>query len=285
MEKSFGEILTEAVEVFKKTAPDLLKILGVWLGGFIIVATALLTTVGMDFIKNVNDSQYVQNYLAASSVNLGLVVGGIFLFLFVLSYVCYCCGILVIRNYLVGIKDALKETFFKSFGKFCKLFFALLLMGIVYFIIIAAGIALPFFIIPSQYAIFTLFVIIPVVLLSIVLFTPFSFTVFYGMLCLETSFSNILSDSIRLGFKRFFKIIAYMFLISLICGLPVSMILSILTYVFHALHLEVIGHIVAFAGQIAVGFFSACFLTIFYLDIAGLTGATVEEITMDQNPQ
>lgn len=283
MEKSFSEILTESFAVFKKSIPFFLKILGVCIGGVGLSIIAILLTLGTPFIKNIDNSAYVQNYLSSTSGTTGLFITIIFFFLFVLSYVCYCSTILVVRNHVMGKEDSLKALFIESLRKFWKVFLTWVIIVVLLLILMSAEMALPFVIFTTKHAALALIVAIPLIFITILAILPPCFTVFYGILCSEGRFLTVLKESTRLGFQKWLKIVIYTVLIMLICSLPLGMIMGSLFYVFQMVNMMILGNVLSFVLQIIIGIFSACFFTVFYLDISGTTAK--EDLPVPTMPQ
>jgi len=279
MEKTFDQIFRETFTVLKKSISGILKVFGICFGGTVLVSLAAAAVLGMAFVKNINDSDYIQGYLQTASVSVGLFVMLAFLFLFVLYYISYCCTVLIIRNNALGYQESFKATFSKSFGKFFKALCAVILMTVIYCLIIGVIGVVPFALsIMKQNILVMILGIILSVIISIILIPP-CYTGFYGILCQDGNFFSILNDSIRLGFKKWFKIFWYMLLLTIVCSIAMGISLGILIYVLRFINLLITGNmfaftvqvrILVFAFEIIVGLFSLCYFTILYLDISGV---------------
>ena len=270
MEKSFGEIFKESFVVLKKSLPDFLKIIGICIFGSVLIIGAAIAVLGMQFIKNFNDAAFVQSYMSTSSASIGLFMLFAFLLLIALYYVGYCFTVLTVRNNYLEYKEPFKETFFKSFGKCLRVFLAAIFIGIFYFLIIGVTFGIPFIFFIVKQSIWPLVAgIVLTGIVSVIILPPF-YTGFFGVLCRDEDFFSVLKESVRLGFQRWFKIVGYMALITLICSVPVGFLLGLIMYILKLAQLPILENIVVFAVQIAVGLFSTCFTTILYLDISGI---------------
>lgn len=285
MEKTFGEIFSETFTVLKKSIPDFLKVMGICLGGTALVVLAGIAILGMEFIRNFNNSVYVQNYLQTSSVTIGLFILLAFLFIFVLYYVCYCCSVLIVRNNVLGYQEPFKVTCSKSLGKFLRVLGAVILMCIVYFLIATVTGIIPFvFFVMKQNIWMLVLGAVSTAIITVILVPP-CFTGVYGVLCREGDFLSVFNEAIRLGFKKWFKIFGYLSLMTIICSITLGVVLGIVLYVFYLLHLTILENLLLFVVQMGVGLFSLCYCTILYLDISGekQPEAVMEPITPLEN--
>lgn len=263
MEKSFGELLTDSITVFKKSFLAALGIAGMFLGLCAICGLLAIFIVGPQIISNINNINnmlpYLSSFLIFSSV------------LFVLYYICYCWVLLVIRNNALVGKSFLKETFFEAMRKIWKLFLAGILMTLVFVVIGAIG-----FLIADKYAVLIMF---PLVLII----TPALFIVFYGVLYREGGFWEIVIESFSLGFEKWFRVVGYMFLF-MICFMAIAAaIMGIPSYLFRMIDLPIVAGILGMFLQMVLMLFSFCFTAVFYLDLAGIR--PLVEVNSEQEVQ
>lgn len=273
MKKSFSEIFAESISVFKKSAFSLLKICGVCLGGVLLICLTLISIMGKDFVLNMQNSEYMQNYLSTHPMTIVilLLLPVLYICLLVLFNIAFCWAVLVIRNNTLVEKSFLKEAFFEAVRKFWRVFGGMLLIGV-----ICATLALLEFVIPlvvfAQQSKPALGAIIAVILFSVtmILISPSLFTAFYGILCLDGDFWETLKESICLGFRNWFRIMGYIILFA-ICYMVIFFALTIgIALIFKSINLIALGNIFTMILQLCLMAFSYCFYTIFYLDLAGI---------------
>ena len=279
MERSCREIIEEFFMLIKKAYIPLLKIFGVFLGGGILSILTIYLVMGKDFVSNMNNSAYVQIYLTAHP-KYGIFMMLIFFFLLLLTYVSYAWTILVVRNNILQDKSLLKEAFFESLKKSWKVILSVILMGIAYFTVmslVSVFFVLSFF--KQQNAFLSIVIYILLMFGSIVLIVPSVFTIFTGMLCRDGKFWTIFWESFLLGFKKWFKITIYMLgvsiAISTLTSVVVGILFSIIFLLFKSSSLTILLNIPFYLS----GFLSACFYTVLYLDLAGITSHEEVKIT------
>ena len=158
---------------------------------------------------------------------------------------------------MVG-KSFFKETFFEAAGKIWKVIFAGILMGVVFM-----GIGLICSLVLGKYGILLLF---PVTLVL----APSMFAVFYGVLCMEGNFWDIVSEAVALGFNRWGRIVGY-FLLFIVCSFVIAFVcMGGVIYMTQAINMSVLGGFIVMIFELALILFSNCFATVFYLDLAGI---------------
>lgn len=270
MEKSFGEIITESFEVFKKSLPAMLKILGLWIVAIAFVLGVLALSVGTEFFKGINNPTYMQSYLDANLGNLFAIFAITGTFIMVFSYVFYCWGILIVRNNALENGKTFKETFFEAIVKFWRILVAMFILGTVCCLVAFLEFIIPFLIFSTEHIVLVFILFVPLFFATIVVMAPSYCTVFYGVICNEGPFFTVFWQSICLGFRKWVKIILYLGLITLICCFPLGILMGIIILLFQVLHLDMLGNIFSVFAQIIVAFLSASFFTVFYLDVAGL---------------
>ena len=263
MEKSFGELLTDSISVFKKSFLATLAIVGMFLGLCGVFGLMAVFIIGPQIISNINSIDKILPYLSTFLV--------IFAVLFVLYYICYCWVLLVIRNNALVGKSFLKETFLEAIRKIWKLFLAGILMTLVFVIIGAIG-----FLIADKYV---ALIMLPLVLII----TPALFTVFYGVLYREGGFWEIVTESFFLGFEKWFRIVGYMFLFMLCFMAVATTLMGVPSYLFRLIDSQLAAVILNMLVQVVLMLFSFCFTTVFYLDLAGIR--PLSEIALEQNLQ
>lgn len=281
MEKSFGELLTDSFAVIKKSYIDLLKICGVFLGCGLLGLITMYLVMGKDFIMNMQNQAYVQNYFNTHP-RYAIFVLLLSLFYFILTYVSYSWMALVVRNNILTDKSLLKEAFFESVKKFWRIFLAVFLMGAAYLIIFLIGILALIFLFSKEHAILGIIVFILSFFAFLILILPSGFTIFTGVLCRNGKFWSIFWESLVLGFKKWFKIVGYMILIFLICGAIMGISAAFVSGILMALHLDILAIITYYIIQTIFGLFLFCFYTVFYLDIAGIKPQTEKLIDTNQ---
>lgn len=291
MLNNFTEIFTESFQVLKKSINPVLKVLGICAGGVAIGTMAILVSMGPQVFSAMGDSAQFQSYMEATSWVNGLLALVFFLATSLFCYVCYCWGILIIRNKTLGIEMPLKEVFSEAFRKFWKVLIACCLLGFIIFIVMAAEVTLPFLLLSKDYAVFAVFLIIPLIMITMLLITPPCFAVFYGLLCREGNFFTILGESLRLGFKKWVIIVIFFVLITGICSIPVGMCMGTLMVLLAMANLAIVANVLYMIVNVAVGFLSACFFTVLYVNISGMKEQfsvqqmPAEQIPAEQMPQ
>lgn len=262
MNKSFGEILTDSVSAFKKSFLAALGICGIFVGLIIVVGIIAALIVGPQMFSGISNPSYIMAYLSSFAV--------LFIALIILYYIFYCWIILVVRNNALVGKSFFKESFFEAARKFLKVLFTGFLMTIVF-----VTIGFICYLIASKYAII---IMIPLTIIV----APSMFTIFYGVLCREGAFWEVLTDSLGLGFERWFRVVGYM-LLFMICYVIVGIVLiGGTSFLFIKLNLPSVNALFNMIFEFALIFFSLCFATVFYLDLAGIKPQ--EKVEIEEEP-
>ncbi|MBO4707735.1 MAG: hypothetical protein J5594_04170 [Elusimicrobiaceae bacterium] len=276
MEKSFGEILTESFTTFKKSFLPALGIQAVLLGVIIIfvifaVIVAMLTA-GIGSAKSMQNIQNISDFL---TVGIPFLIEFVLFFctIFFVSYLMQSWVILVIRNNVLVSKSFFKESFFETVRKFFKVvFFFLLVVG--FLALVVAVIAFLSYLLGSKYILLLLLLLLP---LGIIL-GPSLMMAFYGVLCREGKFWDIISEAFSLGFAKWGKIFCYNFLFSASCIFIMFLIAFGIGNFDGTMFGRLLGAIFPIF-QFCMTLFMQCFYTIFYLDLAGIKPQQTENLT------
>ena len=188
MEKSFGEMVSDSFTAFKKSFLASLGVAGIFLGIFFVFGVIFALMFGRQLVGGGLSNP--QALLAYIPVLILLFVALVFI-----QYLSFAWIVLIIRNNILAGQSFFKESFFEAVRKIFKI----ILFGILLLVIFGAIFFVCYLISPR---------IFPLLMLPLgLVLLPAILTTSYGILCLEGGFWDILSESVSLGFSRWFKII------------------------------------------------------------------------------
>lgn len=256
MEKNFIEIFTDSLSVFKKSFLPSLGVLVVFLVLIFILSLGFVFMFGVETFYN------LRNTSAIPGIGFLLSVFVFAILMLVIQSAMYGGMILVIRNNALVGKSFFQEAISEALRKLWKIILASFLMAIIFIVLYVLSIVLMMKV--------HIFIGVIFLGLSFLALCPPMFTAFYGIVCREGNFWDVFSDTISLGFSKWLKIIG--FLILLIVGIVIISIIVGLFVGFLAgvMHSDTIAALFMGIFNLCIFFFSLCFCTVFYLDIAGI---------------
>lgn len=277
MQKTFIDILRDSVIAFRKSFWTVLGIYAAILAAGIIcgfISAVSLGKQGIMLLSMMGATKTFDPNLLSGFLPQLITIGILgFLFLLFIYFVSFWTVLIIRNNFLIG-QSLLKQSFKETFGKIFKLiFFGLIfLIGFVVFSVLLG-------ILFKKLSLLFLFVLMFAI-------APMLYTLFYGILCREGNFWEVVNDSWHLGMTNWFRIMGY-FILFIICAIIVfsaGMFVS-----FYLMRGNVIvSQIFNIIFQYAYSLFGTCFATVFFLDLADIGLTETEEIdisTVEMQPE
>ncbi len=261
--KSFSELLRDSVDVSRKSVLSILALYAGMIVFGIIFGILSFFMIGTQLATITQNQNFDPAMLAPFMPQL-IIIGIIFIIFLLFSFLMGFWIILIIRNnYLIG-QSLLKNSFFEVFRKA----FRLILLGIVSIIFFGGVSALLFAILDKM----AFIILIPLMLVC----TPIFFPIYYGVLCKEGKLLDIISESVSLGIRNWFRIVGFA-LLFIFCMFVVIITVSTAVYFLTQVS-SIIGNLLSFVFNFLVTVFASCFYTLFYLDMAGIAPTQIEEM-------